>query len=203
MPKKPEFPRREEFLNAALARFSRSGYSATSTREICADLNIVPSAMYNYFPSKEAVILAIEEREMTQMLEVYQSVVLATDGQPAARLAGLVTCTFEQAIVRRASWRLMADMIRSLQPENREHVIERRDAVERMVRNGLEQAIEAKLIPPQDIKLACLQLFSMAEGMSGWYRTDGAYAPSHITSHATLFFLRAIGASEGLLQHAP
>ena len=57
MPKKPEFPRREEFLNAALARFSRAGYSATSTREICADLNIVPSAMYNYFPSKEAVIL--------------------------------------------------------------------------------------------------------------------------------------------------
>lgn len=197
-PNKPELPRREEFLNAALKRFSHYGYNATSTRDLCADVGIVPSAIYNYFPSKEAVILAIEEREMTQMLASFEAIEATTDRDPAVRLNDLVAHVFEQALERRESWRLMADMIRSLKPENRVRVIQRRDAVERIVRNALQQAMEASLIPKQNIKLACLQLFSMAEGMSGWYRQGGETSGQDIAAHATAFFLRAIGASPGM-----
>lgn len=198
-PKKPELPRREEFLNAAVKRFSRYGYNATSTRDLCADVGIVPSAIYNYFPSKEAVILAIEEREMTQMLAGFEAIEAATDGNPAGRLNALVAHVFAEALERRESWRLMADMIRSLKPENRARVVRRRDAVERIVRNALEKAMEAGLVPQQNIKLACLQLFSMAEGMSGWYRHDGESSARDIAAHATAFFLRAVGASPSVL----
>lgn len=197
-PNKPELPRREEFLNAALKRFSRYGYNATSTRDLCGDVGIVPSAIYNYFPSKEAVILAIEEREMTQMLASFEAIEAMTSGDPAVRLNDVVAHVFEQALERRESWRLMADMIRSLKPENRVRVIQRRDAVERIVRHALQQAMEANVIPQQDIKLASLQLFSMAEGMSGWYRQGGEYSGQDIAAHATAFFLRGVGASPAL-----
>lgn len=191
---KTGLPRREEFLTAALRRFARYGYAATSTRDLCADLGIVPSAIYNYFPSKEAVILAIEDREMTQMLSELETIDLDLRDDPQQRLARVVNYVMTQAIVRHESWRLMAEMLRSLKPESRTRVIARRDAVENIVRTTLTDAVEAKLIPLQDVKLASLQLFSMAEGMSGWYREDGDYSGEQIASHACAFFLRAIGA---------
>ena len=190
---KTGMPRREEFLAAALKRFSRYGYVATSTRELCADLGIVPSAIYNYFPSKEAVILAIEDREMSQMLGELEAIDRELRGDVKGRLVSIVKYVTAQAIIRRESWRLMAEMLRSLKPENRTRVIARRDAVEKIVRGTLADAVREKLIPPQDVKLACLQLFSMAEGMSGWYQEAGQYSAEQISSHAAEFFLRAIG----------
>lgn len=196
---KTGMPRREEFLEAALKRFSRYGYVATSTRELCADLNIVPSAIYNYFPSKEAVILAIEDREMSQMLAEIEGLDREHRDDVARRLSTIVAYVATQAIARRESWRLMAEMLRSLKPENRLRVIARRDAVEKVVRSALADAVKAKLIPKQDVKLACLQLFGMAEGMSGWYQETGEYSGEQIASHATGFFLRAIGAQASVL----
>jgi AcrR family transcriptional regulator len=196
---KTGMPRREEFLAAALKRFARYGYVATSTRELCADLGIVPSAIYNYFPSKEAVILAIEDREMSQMLGELEGIDRKLRDDVGGRLLGIVKYVTTQAIARRESWRLMAEMLRSLKPENRARVIARRDAVEKIVRATLADAVKAKLIPSQDVKLACLQLFSMAEGMSGWYKESSEYTAEQIASHAAEFFLRAIGA-EILLQ---
>ncbi|MGS0897461.1 TetR/AcrR family transcriptional regulator [Burkholderia stagnalis] len=196
---KSGMPRREEFLTAALQRFARYGYVATSTRELCADLGIVPSAIYNYFPSKEAVILAIEDREMSQMLGELEGLDRELRDDAGGRLVAIVKYVATQAIIRRESWRLMAEMLRSLKPENRSRVIARRDAVEKIVRAALAAAVAAKLIPSQDVKLACLQLFSMAEGMSGWYKEGSEYTAEQIASHAAGFFLRAIGA-EILLQ---
>jgi AcrR family transcriptional regulator len=192
---KTGMPRREEFLAAALKRFARYGYVATSTRELCADLNIVPSAIYNYFPSKEAVILAIEDREMSQMLSEMEAIDRELRDDVRRRLVNIVKYVTTQAIIRRESWRLMAEMLRSLKPENRVRVIARRDAVEKIVRTALCAAVETKLIPAQDVKLACLQLFSMAEGMSGWYKEGSEYTADQIASHAAEFFLRAIGAA--------
>ena len=55
--RKGDLSRRDEFLSAALRRFSRYGFSTTSTREICADVGLAHSAVYNYFPSKESMCL--------------------------------------------------------------------------------------------------------------------------------------------------
>jgi hypothetical protein len=96
------------------------------------------------------------------------------------RLVNIVKYVTTQAITRRESWRLMAEMLRSLKPENRMRVIARRDAVEKIVRATLFAAVETKLIPAQDVKLACLQLFSMAEGMSGWYKEGSEYTADRL-----------------------
>lgn len=55
--------RREEILAAAQRCFARSGFHQTSMHEICAEANMSPGGLYRYFPSKEALIAGIAERD--------------------------------------------------------------------------------------------------------------------------------------------
>lgn len=76
---KPD-PRRR-VLDAAALCFIRSGFHGTSMQEICAEAGMSPGALYRYFPSKDAIIVAIveEERAMrasfVEMLETAPSFV--------------------------------------------------------------------------------------------------------------------------------
>ena len=191
---KTAMPRRENFLAAALTRFARDGYTGTSTRDICADVGLVHSAIYNYFDSKEAIVLAIEEREMLEMQAGLDAVVEHHQAQPDALLVAVVKYVIERALSRRQAWRLMNDMIRSLKPKSRAAVIERRDRFERVVRGVLLQAIEGGVIPQQDVELASLHLFGMTEGIAGWYKQNGRLGFQQIIDYSVSFFLRSIKA---------
>lgn len=62
----PESVRRDprrRVLDAAIACFTRSGFHGTSMHEVCAEAGMSPGALYRYFPSKEAIIIAIVEEE--------------------------------------------------------------------------------------------------------------------------------------------
>lgn len=190
-----DLPRRDEFLAAALRRFSRHGYAATSTREICADVGLAHSAIYNYFPSKEAMLLAIEEREMTRMQAGLDALLdAAARRPPLERLEIGVKFTLLVAMEKREAWRLMAEMLRSLKPKYRAAVVARRDQYEGTLRRLLGDAIASGDLPQQDVSLASLYLFGMAESMSGWFRPQGRLSADELTIHATRFFLRGIGA---------
>jgi AcrR family transcriptional regulator len=197
--RKKDMPRREEFLAAALARLSKHGYSATSTRDICADVGLVHSAIYNYFPSKEAVVLAIEERDMTAMLAELEEIVRDSESEPGRRLVEVVTYVFNQATQRRSSWRLLADMLRSISAQSRVIVVERRDTFQRIVTEAIEDAIGAGLAGPVNVRTATLHLFGIAEGMSGWYRPGGVMTREEVVADAVTFILRAIEAKPKLL----
>lgn len=196
--KRKEMPRREEFLHAALTRFAKLGYSATSTRDICAEVGLVHSAIYNYFPSKEAVVLAIEEREMTALISALRETLDETGESPRDRLLVTIVQLFDNAILRQKAWRLMADMIRSLKPRNRQLVIKRRDEYQGMVRDVLAAAAAAGLITPRDARLSTLHLFGLAEGLAGWFRKDGELGRVDTIADIATFALRGMGADERL-----
>jgi AcrR family transcriptional regulator len=60
---KRQTDRREEILAAAQRCFARYGFHQSSMQEICAEAAISPGGLYRYFPSKEAIIAAIAERD--------------------------------------------------------------------------------------------------------------------------------------------
>ena len=59
--------RRGEILAAAQACFARSGFHQTSMQEICAEAGMSPGNLYRYFPSKEALIAGIAERDRAEV----------------------------------------------------------------------------------------------------------------------------------------
>ena len=54
--------RRTEILDAAERCFARSGFHGASMQEICTEAGMSPGNLYRYFPSKEALIAGISER---------------------------------------------------------------------------------------------------------------------------------------------
>jgi AcrR family transcriptional regulator len=79
--------RRAEILDAAERCFIRSGFHQASMQEICAEAKMSPGNLYRYFPSKEAIIAGISERNRAEAAESFLAVQQAPDF--FAGLAGL------------------------------------------------------------------------------------------------------------------
>jgi AcrR family transcriptional regulator len=58
--------RRTAILDAAQRCFVKFGFHQASMQAICAEAGMSPGNIYRYFPSKEAIIAAIAERDMAQ-----------------------------------------------------------------------------------------------------------------------------------------
>jgi AcrR family transcriptional regulator len=65
--------RRTEILDAAQRCFVRSGFHQASMQEICAEAGMSPGNLYRYFPSKEALIAGIAERDRAEVGQQFAS----------------------------------------------------------------------------------------------------------------------------------
>jgi AcrR family transcriptional regulator len=59
--------RRSEILDAARRCFARTGFHQTSMQQICTEAGMSPGNLYRYFPSKEAIIAGITERDRAEV----------------------------------------------------------------------------------------------------------------------------------------
>jgi TetR/AcrR family transcriptional regulator, repressor for uid operon len=71
--------RRAEILEAAQRCFARSGFHQASMQEICAEAGMSPGNLYRYFPSKEAIIAGISERNRSEAASNFAAVNDAPD----------------------------------------------------------------------------------------------------------------------------
>jgi AcrR family transcriptional regulator len=69
--------RRAEILAAAQRCFVRSGFHGASMQEICAEAGMSPGNLYRYFPSKEALMAGIAERDRAEVGQQFASVDLS------------------------------------------------------------------------------------------------------------------------------
>jgi len=85
--------RRARILDAAKSCFARDGFHATSMQRICAAAGMSAGNLYRYFPSKDALIEGLCERDMADVAE----------GFDAARAVPDVFAAFE-ALMRANLW---------------------------------------------------------------------------------------------------
>jgi TetR/AcrR family transcriptional regulator, repressor for uid operon len=69
--------RKDEILAAAQRCFVRAGFHGASMQEICAEAGMSPGNLYRYFPSKEALIAGIAERDRADVSQRFASVDLS------------------------------------------------------------------------------------------------------------------------------
>lgn len=71
--------RRTEILDAAQRCFARCGFHQASMQAICTEAGMSAGNLYRYFPSKEAIIAAIAERDRAQAATDFAAVDKAPD----------------------------------------------------------------------------------------------------------------------------
>jgi AcrR family transcriptional regulator len=73
---------REAILRAAIARFGRDGYRATSVADVARDAGVGGTVTYAYFPNKEALFLAAIDEDAAAVIEEGLTSVMGHPGLP-------------------------------------------------------------------------------------------------------------------------
>ena len=118
---------RQAILDAALSLFADKGYFGTTLRDVASAVGVRESALYNYFPGKEALFEAILEAESEARSEALTAAIEVPAVDVRARLeqfAEFVLDRFVQPRQEQLFRVLMADGIR-LAREGRINLLER------------------------------------------------------------------------------
>ncbi|HEY6259843.1 MAG TPA: TetR/AcrR family transcriptional regulator [Xanthobacteraceae bacterium] len=187
--------RRLEILDAAQRCFARSGFHGASMQEICAEAEMSPGNLYRYFPSKEALIAGICERNRAEAAESMLAVDQAGgffDGLAALARHHLVERPEEEAGL---CAEIMAESRRN--PEiARLHTEVERDIKMRLVDMLRRAAGRGEISAAVDLDAAATMLMVLSDGLS-WRR---AADPSFDAEAALPHVLHMVNC---LLTHPP
>ena len=168
---------RMQVLEVAEAMFRERGFEGTPMREIAAQIRLSPQTVYNYFPSKEALLTAIFARRMLGMAEAAErlrTTFLASDEPPGDSV---------ERFLQLVRWGLRAlDQDRDFMRVVYLHAMAVRGAV---VASGASRG-DQMLIAEQEANYAVLERIFDGMQEAGALRTD--VAPREIAELYVLIF---------------
>jgi AcrR family transcriptional regulator len=77
----------ERILQAAAQVFERHGYAAGTTNRIAAQADVSIGTLYQYYPNKDAVLVALVERHLNDAVEMLMPLLAELAAQPPLRQA--------------------------------------------------------------------------------------------------------------------
>ena len=137
---------REDIHVVALDLFARLGYHATSMRAIAAAAGIQPAAIYHWYPSKEALLVHLQDDFMDRLTEKLEAA-MAAEERPALKLAAAVRehVVFHGLNTRAAF--VTDSEIRALRPEAKKRLIAQRDAYQDIFIGADRRRDARRLVP--------------------------------------------------------
>jgi AcrR family transcriptional regulator len=93
-------------MRSAIRALARSNYRTTSIAEIAAEAGITEPAVYRYFPTKEALFIAIIEDVGQRVLSIWNAIREESPG-PLEALARIGRDYYERAMTRRGDLKVL------------------------------------------------------------------------------------------------
>jgi AcrR family transcriptional regulator len=171
--------RRAEILDAAQRCFSRSGFHQTSMQEICQEAGMSPGNLYRYFPSKEAIIADISERNRAQAAENF-----ATVNQAPDFFEGLTAVAHHYMVERSAEEvglcaEIMAESRRNPDISRLYQDVER-DIKANLVAMLRRAADRGEIRHDLDFEMVAAALMVLGDGMSWRRAVDPGFSPEAV-----------------------
>jgi len=111
---------RQTLLDVAAEEFARQGYDQANINTISTKAGFAKGTIYNYFPSKQALLLAVIDGIAQEHLEYLQSVVLELD-DPVGRLESFFKAGFEYVAQYTLRARVVFNTVNSSNQEQKEY----------------------------------------------------------------------------------
>lgn len=181
--------RQTEILHAALRAFRDKGYHGTTLDDIAQQLGVRKTALYHYFPDKEAILYACHR----EGLEEVAGLVAAARLQPshADQLAHVI-CEHVRVMTDTLEGSSLAFEVAALSPAHRAEVIAARDRYEQALRDIVRQGVKAGEFRSVDPKLAVFAILGAINWVARWYSPDGSVHPQDLGRHYADHLLRGL-----------
>ena len=192
---------REEIHAAAVDLFARLGYHATSMRAIAAATGIQPAAIYHWYPSKEALLVHLQDDFMDRLTDKVEAA-MAAEERPALKLAAAVR---EHVVFHglhpRAAF-VTDSEIRALRPEARKRLIAQRDAYQDVFVSATEDGVADGSLRVSNARVAMYSTLLACTGVALWFDALGPLTLEHVADLQVELVLSSLGASPGLIAEA-
>jgi TetR/AcrR family transcriptional regulator, cholesterol catabolism regulator len=132
--------RRREIFNASVNLFLEKGFPETSMREIAEAAGMGKSSLYDYFNTKDDILLFIFEEVVSTMIERAQAIA-GLSIPPEARITRIMDMQLDYLQENNSLMWLLSAEARRLKPESQQRVHVRRYAFQDLMRSIIEEGI--------------------------------------------------------------
>lgn len=170
----------ERIAAAGKQLFTQKSYAATSMRDIAAEAGIGAAAIYNHYPSKQALLFAILQAHMKALLSDWAE--RPKPKTPSARLDDFVSFHIDYHKDKAREVFLSYMELRSLEPQNLAEIARARAAYEAALVSILKEGTAAGAFHLRDVEIAAKAMIGMLAGISDWYQEGGRLGAEELKS---------------------
>ena len=164
--------RREAILEAVARLFKEHGYDATSVRDIARAAGISQATLYYYIGSKQDALVAIYNAAMDAKLDQVLAVARST-ARPAEKLRAFVRAELRSIDHDHNRWAIIQRERNSLPPDAQTQIQVKRDQVDGVLTQILEEGIAAGMFRSVPVKSARMAILGMINRAADWYSPGG------------------------------
>jgi AcrR family transcriptional regulator len=183
--------RRDAIIDTSAQVFARRGYHATGLSELCAANGLGKGALYHYIGSKEALLAAIHDRVMDQVMQGADRVGEA-GGSPSAQLARLGDELLDVIHGYPDHVWVFLHEFPALTGERAEQFRQRRREYERRVEAVLRAGVEAGEFRRVDPRLTALAWLGMHNYTYLWLKSGGRLSARDVAKRFSEIFVEGI-----------
>jgi len=169
--------RRTEILHAALRAFRERGYHATTLDDIAEQLGVRKTALYHYFPDKEAILYACHQESLAELERILTG---ARTLESAVERLAFVIREHVKVMTDTLEGSPLAFEVTALASERQKEIIAARDRYERALRRMIQDGIAAGELRPTNPKTAVFAILGAINWIARWYRPEGALKPDEL-----------------------
>jgi TetR/AcrR family transcriptional regulator, cholesterol catabolism regulator len=192
---------RDAIDRAAVELFARLGYHATPMRAIASEAGVQPAAIYHWYSSKEAILVALQDDFMERLTEKVLSA-MARHQRPALRLAAAVREHVVFHGIHRREAFVTDSEIRALGDERRAALIAKRDAYQAMFGDLIRDGIRDGSLRATDAHVATYALLLECTGVALWFDPSGPLTLEQVAELHVELVLGSLQAPRELIDEA-
>ncbi len=167
--------RRAEILHAALRAFRERGYHATTLEDIADEIGVRKTALYHYFPDKEAILYECHKESLAEIERLTKE---AKKLDSATEALEHVIREFVRVMIDTFEGSPLAFEVSALSEDHQDEVIAARDRFERRLRKIIDEGKKSGAFGSVDSKIAVFAILGAINWIARWYRPEGSlHAP--------------------------
>lgn len=184
-------PREADLLATATRLFRERGFHATSMQDLGEALGMNRGSLYHYIVGKDELLWLLLGRAF-DLLERRVVPILESDAAPLERLKGAIHEHLRVAADHADELSLVQIELRSLPPERRAQMIERRNAYEALWRAAISEGMADGSLRAFDVRLAGIGILSACNWFTQWFRPDGSLTVDEVAERFCDLFVAGL-----------